>query len=154
MNTFRPLRVSFLVDGGVERLCAEPVRGWPSSGQLRILNAPFFAYGVSWGDVVSVGARDEAGSFPFLEVVRHSGHSTYRIFSELDAEESRLREAWAPLERQGCTFEAAGPSLQGLLAVDVPSEVDIFTVERLLRAGSRTRLWEFEEGHCAHHREN
>jgi hypothetical protein len=51
------------------------------------------------------------------------------------------------LQALGCSYEE-GPN--GLLAVDVPPEANIFEVYSALEAGESRDVWTFEEGHCGH----
>lgn len=127
-------------ESATETLWAEPI----GPGQYRLENSPFFAFGNSYRDVIL--ARPDGPKMLFVETFSRSGHSTYRIVPNPD----RLAEfddMWAPLQTYGCSFEE-GP--QGLLAVDVPPEANIFDVYGALEAGERKGIWTFEEGHCGH----
>ncbi|WP_394840321.1 DUF4265 domain-containing protein [Pendulispora rubella] len=113
-------------------------------GQYRLENSPFFAFDVSFQDVVL--AKFVGGTLTFVQVLRRGGHSTYRIIPR-PGRSSEVRQYWAALERQGCSYEE-GP--KGLLAVDVPPEVNIFEAYAALQAGEAGGAWSFEEGHCGH----
>jgi len=113
-------------------------------GQYRLENSPFFAFGVSYQDVVA--AREDGGHLRFTEVVRRAGRSTYRIIRKSGAEDA-FERLWKPLEGAGCTYEK-GPNQ--LLAVDVPPSSNIASVYQLLEAGEAAGAWSFEEGHCGH----
>lgn len=77
-------------------------------------NIPWFAVGVSWGDLVRV-RRSGAGELLFEEVVKPSGHSTVRVIVyELDA----LDEVIGRVERIGCSTENS--HVPGLFSVDIP----------------------------------
>ncbi len=132
-------KICFDHEGGVERLWAEEV----GDRQFRLLNSPFFAYGLSLDDVVLGGKIDESGARPFVRVLRRSGRSTYRILVD---DQDRFEEYWQPLGAKGCTYESSGK----LVAVDVPASSDIYSVYSLLEAGEADSVWEFEEGHCGH----
>ena len=73
------VKVTFRLEPGAwhgsatESVWAEPV----GPGQYRLCNVPFYAFDVSYGDLV--GAVEEAGRLVFASVVRRGGHSTYRL---------------------------------------------------------------------------
>jgi hypothetical protein len=121
-----------------ESLWARP----EGDGRYRLCNSPFYAFGVSFEDVVF--ARDVDGLLMFTGVAATSGHSTYRL-SLNDVDRELLEAALANLNSLGCTYEQ-GP----YLALDVPPESDIHRVYALLEEGEARGLWEFEEGHCGH----
>lgn len=111
---------------------------------FRLDNSPFFAFGISYQDVVV--ARGEEGRLVFVQPFARGGHSTYRILLK-DDNRASFESLWAPLRTAGCTYEE-GPA--PLVAVDVPPEADIHEVYRLLQAGEDAGMWSFEEGHCGH----
>ena len=122
-----------------ERLWADRV----APGRYRLRNTPFFAFGVSCGDIVSGEEND--GQLVFRSVTIKGGHSSYRIRLAAENDPEAFQKYWAPIERLGCTFE------QGrVLAVDVPAETDIHRVYELLEAGESAGFWHFEEGDCGH----
>ncbi len=141
------VKVMFVLEPGAwhgsatETLWAAPV----GPGQYRLENSPLYALGVSYQDVVS--AKDVDSCLSHLqEVVRRSGHSTYRIIKKKGAEGS-FEEMWMPLAAAGCTYQQ-GPN--SLLSVDVPPPANISAVYQHLEAGETAGAWSFEEGHCGH----
>jgi hypothetical protein len=123
-----------------ETVWAEPV----APGQYRLRNVPFYAFDVSYDDVV--GTREETGRLIFGSVLRRGGHSTYRLLLK-EPLRDQLESFWKPLADCGCTYEEGH---RPLLAVDVPADADIFEVYRRLEAGEVAGVWSFEEGHCGH----
>jgi hypothetical protein len=122
-----------------ERIWAEPL----GRDRFRLRNTPFYAFGVSSDDIV-LGAESE-GQVQFMSVVLHGGHSTYRLRCKDRTLNAQFVQAWAPLQKLGCSYE------EGLvLAVDVPPRADICAVYDLLQAGEAAGVWDFEEGHCGH----
>jgi hypothetical protein len=121
-------------DNDVETLWATPL----GRHRYRLENSPFFAYGVSWLDVIE--ARPPArGQIPaFLRVVTKSGHRTIRIIFKPPVDRSRKsRAVLESLVEMGCSFEGANP---GFIAVDIPPQVDFFAVCEYVT--STGREWE------------
>src|SRR5215472_15911987 len=114
------------------------------AGEFRILNSPFFAFGISFDDVVK--AESSAGVYRFQEVLRRGGHSTYRLFLQNDrtVDDPEFKEYWTQLRRQHCTYENANDHF---VAVDVPPQADVSKVYSLLEKGEAEGVWVFEEGH-------
>ena|SRR2546421_625418 len=125
-----------------ERLWAER-RG---HNNFRIMNSPFFAFGISPDDIVK--AKGEGDEYQFQEVVKRGGHSTYRIFLQGNrtVRDSQFEEYWSELANLGCACENANDRL---IAVDVPPGVDVAKVYRVLEKGEAEGIWAFEEAHYA-----
>jgi hypothetical protein len=70
----------------------------------------------------------------FRDVVRRSGHSTYRIFLQgtRTIADKEFTERWREIAAQGCTFENANGSL---VTVDCPPGTDVSAVYKLLKLG-------------------
>lgn len=125
MSGEKLLKLQFDVEGGdVETLWAEPLGG----RLYRLDNSPFYAYGVSWRDVVEADPEVDDGLPVFRRVVEKSGHRTVRVLVERPDELDRLRSGITEL---GCTFEGAWSRL---ISVDVPPEVELESVRRFLEA--------------------
>lgn len=77
-------------------------------GHYKLLNVPYFAQGVAWGDVVTVKpAEAEAqtdGGLWFAAVVSRSGYSTVHAFCADPALQEQLR-VWA--DQHQCVVETA-----------------------------------------------
>lgn len=142
------MKVTFALDPAAwhghasERLWAEDLGG----NRYRLRNSPFYAYGVSFHDVV-LAEFDRDGHLIFGSVLLSGGHSTYRLVLNVSAEESAFKEHWQPMEAIGCSLEGAD---RKLLSIDIPPEVDIKKAYALLEAGENDGIWGFEEGHCGH----
>ncbi|GAB2971880.1 DUF4265 domain-containing protein [Frigoribacterium salinisoli] len=148
--------------GGPEALATEPyvrvrVRleqddGWPPAeseglwaqehpgGTYLLANAPFFAFGLSNGDLVR-GAPDEDGVIWFIQRVQRSGSLTVRIITTDPAD---------PLEHVVAEFEPHGVSGESmerprLLALDLPPGSDLASAKTLLAAGVASGRWHVEE---------
>lgn len=125
-----------------ERVWAERV----SDNRFRILNSPFFVFGISFEDEVE--AEPYGNVFKFTRVVQRSGRSTYRIIfqDENTIDGSEFVERWKPFREAGCTFESANPRY---IAVDMPPSANIIELYGLLERGEEEGIWVFEEGHYA-----
>lgn len=124
-------------EGDVETLWATPL-----GGELyRLDNIPFYAYGVSWLDVVE--APLDAGGLPtFRRVAEKSGHRTVRVRQD-DTRAPEAKPLLESLSKLGCTYEGSAPSL---LAVDVPPKASLEDVARyLVEAGFD---WEYADPTC------
>ena len=115
--------------------------------KYRIANIPMFFYGASLDDFVS--AREKNGLLFFDKIIIHSGHSTYRLLVEKTAPKALFDKYWEPLSKTGCKFETKEGTVR-IIAIDVPPDVDVNSIYKLLEAGENNRVWTFEEGYCGH----
>jgi hypothetical protein len=106
----------------VETLWATPL----GRNRYRLENSPFFAYSVSFLDVIEA-RLPSTGGFPVLRrVIEKSGHRTIRITFKLPVDKSRKSKSiLKKLEKMGCSYEGANPAF---IAVNVPAEVDLSAV--------------------------
>ncbi|HZP91626.1 MAG TPA: DUF4265 domain-containing protein [Burkholderiales bacterium] len=140
------VRIHFDVDpqgGGIigETMWGEKV----GDRRYRLGNVPFYVFGVSWHDIVF--ADEVKGLLTFTGVSLRGGHSTYRVLQARNLDPAVFSRHWQGLKQLGCSYEGGG---DGLLAVDVPPDIDLRAVRVLLLAGERARVWQFEEAHAAH----
>ena len=133
-------------DVAVESLWAKRMPTDDGARILELQNSPFYAFGISYLDIVSAVEAD--GRFVFSSVVIPAGHSTYRLL--MPDVSPKFEAGWALLSQQGCTYESGNLGEQHLFSVDVPPDADIHTVYRMLEEGEAQGLWKFEEGHCGH----
>ncbi|MEU7306200.1 DUF4265 domain-containing protein [Streptomyces sp. NPDC007206] len=106
--------------------------------EIRIVNIPFFARGIAFGDLVRVRPDNERRELVFDEFTRESGHSTVRIITLRQEFKSELE---ARLAESGCSWELA-PRLENYMAVDIPSTVEYRELREWLI--SRTSAGEIE----------
>lgn len=125
-----------------ERVWAERI----SDNRFRILNSPFFVFGISFEDEVE--AEPYGNVFKFVRVIQRSGRSTYRIIlqNENTIEGAEFLERWEPFRMAGCTFESVNPRY---IAVDMPPSADVTALYELLERGEEQGVWVFEEGYYA-----
>ena len=105
-------------DGEVETPWAERV----GERELRLDNLPWFAYGISLGDVVEADATGDDGVFEFVRVVRPSGNRLVRVILD---DESQIETVLEPLVELGCDYEGAN---RRLISISVPPSVSLDAV--------------------------
>jgi hypothetical protein len=106
----------------VETLWATPL----GRRRYRLENSPFFAYGVSWLDVVEARPPVKGEIPAFVRVVKKSGHRTIRIIFKPPVNKSRKSKAvLETLVTMGCSYEGANSAY---IAVDIPPGVDLSAV--------------------------
>jgi hypothetical protein len=128
-------------NGFIERLHAIPL-----GDDLYCLdNSPFYAYDVSFGDIVLAPRND--GDPIYLKTVTHRGHSTYRVRLPNGLDHNHFVANWKQLEALGCTFEGSSANPARLYAIDVPPQADMNAVYEVLEEAERNEIWTFEEGH-------
>lgn len=127
----------------LETMWAEPLGG----DRYRLQNVPFYAYGVSFDDVLR--AKQIGGQLLVQAVVERSGHSTYRVFLSQGVKhgDASFEQSWQPLHEIGVTYEQANDRL---FAIDIPASTDIYRAYELLQRGEEAGVWDFEEAHCGH----
>jgi hypothetical protein len=96
----------------------------------KIDNSPFYAYGVSWEDVVLAPVDPEEGCPTFVRVVSKGGNRTVRIIFDPPVQEgnesSRVLQGLVAL---GCTYEGAN---RGYMSVNVPPKLSLAAVRDYL----------------------
>jgi len=122
--------------GMVETLWAQPLE----QGGFQLDNSPFYAYRVSWQDVVA-GDPVADGVVRFSHVLRKSGHHTIRvIFEQFKVTSEEATPFLGALRELGASFE--GDS-NNLVSIDVPPEIDLVGFgARLTAMGLR---WEYAD---------
>jgi hypothetical protein len=93
-------------------------------------NSPFYAYGVSWEDVVSAPFNADEGFPTFTRVVSKSGNRTVRVIFtaaiETGDDSDRVLQGLVTL---GCSYEGAN---RKYFSVNVPPDVDLDVVRTYL----------------------
>jgi Domain of unknown function (DUF4265) len=82
-------------------------------------------------------------------VIKHEGHSTFRLIFKEELTIFKQFEAITPLHELGCHFDKA---LYNMFAINVPPQTDLAQVVKLLKQGEEKGIWEYEEGYI--HRGN
>lgn len=121
---------------GGESFWAKPVG--PELYELE--NAPFYAYGLNFLDVVKAIENNDA-ILEVSEVIKSSGHRTLRIIFESGLDERDQQELLADLMKLDVSFERAN---QHYLTIDVHPGADYDTVCDKLFQLEQQGLLEYE----------
>jgi hypothetical protein len=125
-----------------EWVWAEPL----GNDRYRVENSPFFAYGLSYDDVVRAAPDGPDAELQVQDVERKSGHRTLRLAldARFDIAHPEVRQFLDELLDLGCTYEGLPPKL---VALDVPPELDVAKVVERLQAPFRdgVLLWEWAD---------
>jgi Domain of unknown function (DUF4265) len=142
-------------DSGYPPADSEMIWAVPVAGEhYRVDNVPFFVYGISYCDVVSVSKGND-GLLRFKDLIREGGHSTLRVIvHDAPTEKKSLDERTDTLREQltllGCPSEKS--HIKGLISVDVPPERSLGPIKEVLEAGVKQDLWGYEEATIAFHK--
>ena len=109
-----------------------------ADGTFRIDNVPFFATRATLGDIIRTVSQDGQNFYSTTAI--ESSNSLIRVILFDGNDPQPLRAALASL---GCESELS--HLSALIAVNVPANVDIAVVQKLLNAGSLSGEWDYEE---------
>jgi hypothetical protein len=101
---------------GGERVWAKPL----GDGLYEVRNYPWYAYDISWGDVVRCEGMSPADLPIVAEVVQSQGHLTVRIYFEEIGGTDRER-ILDEIVRRGATYENADDMMY---ALDLEPNVD------------------------------
>ena len=117
-----------------------------SGNRFRLLNSPFFVFGVSCEDVVE--AEPHGHIYRFVRVLQRSGRSTYRIIlqGERTINDAEFLQRWQAFQDAGCTYESANDKY---ISIDMPPTADVHLLYQLLQDGENMGVCVFEEGHYA-----
>jgi len=115
-----------------------------AEGLYELQNAPFFARGFSFLDVVITELRD--GRLIVTGTSRSSGRSTYRAFVRNDASQVEVEKALGQMKKLRCTFESYVENQWTLYAFDVQCSV-VDAAYTVLETAEAQGVWDFDEGH-------
>jgi len=120
-----------------ETLWARPV----DTDLYQLDNSPFFAYGVSWQDVIEARPGDDS-VLEYVRCVKKSGNRTVRIiFQEYRSADPAAEETLTGLRNLGCSYEGMEPRM---VSVNVPAGVDLAAVTDFLKRQSGFQ-WEYAD---------
>ncbi len=96
----------------------------------RLENSPFYAYSMSWLDVVYAPYDEDEDRPTFQRIAEKSGHKTVRVIFDPPVEDGNESDrVLKKLVNAGCSYEGANPTY---IAIDIPSGVDLEDVRQLL----------------------
>jgi hypothetical protein len=102
---------------GGESLWAPPL----GDDLYEIRNAPFYAYGINWGDIVRAYSAEPKLEAEVREVVKRSGNRTLRVFFDEEPGEEAQEAVLLSLQVLGASWERAD---ERYVAIDVHPEAD------------------------------
>jgi len=98
--------------------------------EYKLDNSPFYAYSVSWEDIVYAPFNESEGFPTFERVIKKSGHRTIRIIFNPPVQDGNESDSVLQgLVSLGCTYEGAN---RGYMAIDLPPQVQLEEVRRYL----------------------
>lgn len=102
----------------IETLWAVPV----GTDLYRLDNSPFFAYGLSWEDVIEAKPADDQ-VLEYVRCVRKSGNRTVRvIFQDYRSDDQPAQEILRELKNLGCSYEGMQPRM---ISINVPPRINL-----------------------------
>ena len=102
----------------IETLWAVPV----DTDLYRLDNSPFFAYGLSWQDVIEAKPADDQ-FLEYVRCVRKSGNRTVRvIFQDYRSDDQPAQEILRELKNLGCSYEGMQPRM---ISINVPQQINL-----------------------------
>jgi hypothetical protein len=96
--------------------------------RFEIDNIPFYAYGVSLGDVVEA-RLDGDGVLVFSKIIKKAGNRTIRIFFKKGSGTPVAKRLLQAVVRLGCSFEGAK---KRSVSICIPASVSLDEVEHFL----------------------
>lgn len=94
--------------------------------QYMLDNSLFYAYGVSWQDIVFAPFDSQEGIPTFQAVVSKSGHRTIRVIFDTPTElGNSFDQILQGLIEIGCSYEGANPMF---LSINIPPAVELQAV--------------------------
>ena len=120
-QTEKYVKVKFVDGENIETLWAIAL----GNNLFRLDNSPFYAYDVSWQDIVE--ATEEAEDFyEFARVAERSGNRTVRIiFQNFTGKDEQGKQILSDLENLGCSYEGANSKF---ISINIPSTTNLESV--------------------------
>lgn len=107
--------------------------------QYQLDNSPFYAYSVSWQDIVYAPFNPQEQFPTFQRIVVKSGNRTVRVICNPPAEKGNESDVLLQsLVGLGCSFEGANKSY---ISINIPKDVDFDVVRDFLI--ERNAQWEY-----------
>jgi hypothetical protein len=110
------------------------------SNRYKLDNSPFYAYGVSWEDVIeAVPAED--GFLEFTCRILKSGNRTLRVIFDSPTVHPESEAVLKQLVHLGCSYEGMQSRL---ISINVPPDADFEAVTKYLTGQANVR-WEYAD---------
>lgn len=110
--------------GELETPWATPI----GSNQYRLENSPFYAYGVSWEDVVEAQLDDQS-CLEFTRYVKKSGNRTVRAIADFSPNNTKAQDFLKELGKLQCSYEGMHSRL---ISINVQYGIDLNKVTDFL----------------------
>ena len=106
--------------------------------QYKLDNSPFYAYSVSWEDIVYAPYDSSERQHTFQRVVKKSGNRTVRVVFDPPVEDGNASDkVLQGLVSLGCSYEGAR---RNYISINIPPEVQLAHVREYLVANQAN--WE------------
>ena len=98
--------------------------------QYKLANSPFYAYSVSWEDVIHAPFNKDEGFPTFQRVISKSGNRTIRISFTPPVESGNLSDHMLQgLVALGCSYEGANNQY---MSINIPPGIDLENIRNYL----------------------
>lgn len=142
-STNEHVKIHLVYKDSEENFCIESLWAEKAGDYYKIVNTPFFAGNIAYGDIISVEEDDDELFFDAL--IAPSGHSTIQMIIH---DTNEVKEIGEDLIVLGCDWE--GSHLAGYISVDVPESVTYSPLKKYLEDGLLAKRWDFREACLAH----
>ncbi|MEU3531178.1 MULTISPECIES: DUF4265 domain-containing protein [Streptomyces] len=122
----------------VERLWGEKTE---VKYEIRVVNTPFFARGIAFGDLIRVRPDNERRELVFESFTSESGHSTIRVIFLEEGERESVEEKFRAI---GCNLSSSH-GFASLIAVDIPPSVNYEELRQWLLRKVESEVIEIQE---------
>ena len=100
--------------------------------QYKLDNSPFYAYSVSWEDVVYAPFDPDEERPTFQHVVKKSGNRTVRVIFDPPVEDGNPSDTLLKgLVARGCSYEGANPAY---IVINIPPGIELLDIRQYLIA--------------------
>ncbi|HZE71291.1 MAG TPA: DUF4265 domain-containing protein [Pyrinomonadaceae bacterium] len=106
-----------------------------------IRNTPFHAYAINWGDIVRAPADNEDQIPEVREIVKRSGHDTFRILFNSDLDQEGQDSILLALQSLNLSWERCDDCF---VALDVHPGADLYAVHSKLLDLQKEKVLSFE----------
>lgn len=134
-NNYKILIVYKGPDGSID---TESVWAEKRGDNYKILNVPFFAPNIAYGDIVQV--ENDNGTLYFDELIEESGHSTIQIIIFDKENQSQIENEIVGL---GCDWE--GSHIKNYISVDVPPTISYNVLKAYLSKAQSLKKLDYKE---------